>query len=487
MGQDLVAVSPSELLPPPLPLTSAAWRKGSIVGILLILVVSGALLVPRFYEKTTAELLAEANTALENGKYDVAATHLERVLRRQPRDAEAHYLLGIARMATGQLASAEAELRVALESGLNKDMVIPALGRALLLQGKFENLLEEIKAPVERKSTLDVEVRSLRGNALLGIGKTAEAKAVFEQELQLHPDSPDALLGAARVAAIEERLLKADALVDRALRVDARNLDGLTLKAELYFARNRIEDAKATLREILRIYPRDAHAQLRSAWSAIRADQIDAAASHVEAARQIVPDLLATNYLHALVEFKRQQYSNARQAVQRALKAAPTDAPSLILAGGIAYAEQRYADAEALLRRSLEREPANVGGRKLYAASLLKQSRPSSALEVLLATLRIAPSDADLLTLLGHGYLQSGDHARAARYLDQAAQLPPSTAKANEPLGRSPFAAVQFGPPITAPEAGLRSDAGSSELDSLMAAVNLKLGSTAEQRRTGTH
>lgn len=430
----------------------------------------------RVSPKSAVELMQEVKSHIASGNHNAAIIELKNLLKLEPGSAEARYLLGRLSLAGGDFARAEHELRTALEAGMEREQALPELGRTLLLQRKFERLLEEIQPVGEGTDEFVAAIRTLRGLAFLGAGKTEQARTLFRQALEIRPDSVDAILGAARIAAVESRLDEAEKLIDRALQLDDRSLDGLLLKADVHLVHRRIDAARATYLRVLRLYPHNPNAHLSMAWLAVRTNQIDAAAPHVEMARKVLPDSPQTNYLHALLEFRQKRFASARQAISRALKASPPDAPTLILAGGIAYAEGKFTDAQTLLLRGLERVPANVGARKLYAATLLKQGQPSSALRVLLPTLQIAADDADLLTLIAQSYLQAGDPDSASQHLERAAKLRPANASTQATLGMAHMAAGQYGPAIAAVESGLRGDATRGELEALMVALHLRQG-----------
>ena len=472
---EVVAVSPSELLPPiPTRPWLAKWRLVFGIGAVCAVLLVGHLFYVRATQRSAAELVEAAQTHLQRGESAAAAIQLKNALKRDPDHAEARVLLAAIHQASGEFASAEKELKRALELGYDQAKILPRLAAALLNQQEYQRLLDEIPTPLEGDPSLVRAIRTGRGLAHLGLRNIEEARILFKQALDSDPDYVDALLGNARLAAIDRRLADAEQLIDRALALNPMSLDGLLLKAEVHIANARPREAHAAFHKVLSVYPANAVAHLSLAWLALRHNNLEAAAPHIAVARKVAPNSPQTNYLHALLEFRHNRIEEAKGAIVRALRGAPTDVPTLILAGGIAYAEGNYSHAQQLLLQGLSRTPAIPGARKLYAAALIKQGQPSGALKVLLPTIRIAANDPDLFTLIGQSYLLVGDPASAVKYLEEAVRLRPTDSRMVATLGVSRIAAGQIGPAITALESGLRSDADSSELDSLMVVVHLK-------------
>lgn len=477
-GDEVVAVSPSELLPPVVEQSSTfPWRRVWLGVAVAGLIAIAATVTPRLTRVSIPELMVEAATAFESGKHDVASIHLKNVLQREQGNAHARYLLGKVSHANGEFEAAERELRLALALGYERGKTLPALARALLLQGEFQKVLDEIPPVADGvEASVLLEIRTLRGLAYVGLGSLDEARILFREVLEAKPDSVDALLGTARIAAIERRPDQAAALIERALALEPRSLDGLLIRGQLEWASGRLDAARAAFRKVLDTYPANPNAHTSLAWLALQAGQYVPARAHVDAARKGAPEAPQVNYLHAFLEFRERNFDAARASVEKALGVAPNDVASLMLAGAVAYAQTDYARARDFLQRGLTRFPAHTGGRKLYAATLLKSGQVSAALKVLLPTLEIAADDSELLTLVGQAYFQAGNLESATEYLERASRLNPKDSSPRVALGLAQMAFGKLEPALSAVETGLRADATSGELDAILVMVQLKRG-----------
>src|SRR6185369_11220551 len=97
-------------------------------------------------EPSSEQFLDLAKKSQAEGNFGAAMIQLKNALQRNPQDAEARYLLGTIYNETLQGAAAESELRRANELGLIEGgRVVAQLGRALLSQGSYQKILDEIK------------------------------------------------------------------------------------------------------------------------------------------------------------------------------------------------------------------------------------------------------------------------------------------------------------------------------------------------------
>src|SRR6185503_19255151 len=80
-------------------------------------------------------LIASAKDYIEKGDYKASVIQIKNVLQKEPDNAEARYLLGLAALRSGDLVSAELELRRASELGLQSDDLQLALARTFLTKG----------------------------------------------------------------------------------------------------------------------------------------------------------------------------------------------------------------------------------------------------------------------------------------------------------------------------------------------------------------
>jgi Tfp pilus assembly protein PilF len=140
---------------------------------LLILGVTGLAMIACNKPQDAQTLVADARNYQQKGDNKAAIIQLKNSLQQNPNDPEARYLLGTIYNKTGDLQSAEKELRKALSLGMSPAKVWPELGQTMLGLGQFQQLLDNTQTLSGNDAS--AEIFTLRGTAFLALDKPQEA------------------------------------------------------------------------------------------------------------------------------------------------------------------------------------------------------------------------------------------------------------------------------------------------------------------------
>jgi putative PEP-CTERM system TPR-repeat lipoprotein len=447
------------------------WRIEATRGVLCASVLA-AVLVACGGQATPEKLLQEAKRYEDQGDYNAAVIQLKNALQAAPENVTARYRLGLLYLATGDAASAEKELRKALEVKNPPPEVWPALGKALLRQGDYNRVLEETKS-VETDPRASPELLSLRGNAYAAGGKSEKAQASYDAALKARPDFADALLGKARLAASKRDYTTAAELTDRVLAKEPGNAEALLLSGELLRVQGKDEAALALYNKILEKVPGNVTARLSRASLLLAGGKIEEAARDVAAARKAQPNNLMGHYMQALLEYRKGNFKAAEDALQNVLRYSAVHLPSLLLAGAVEYQLGSLEFAEQHLRTVLDKMPNNVPARKLLGAVLIRNRQPQKAIEVLSPALKEATPDSAMLALLGEAYMNGNDYEQASQYLARASALDPKSAGLRTGLGASRLAAGDVAQAMADLESAVKLDTTAYQADTMLIVSHL--------------
>lgn len=381
---------------------------------------------------SSVQLLAEARRYHQQGDERAAVIELKNLLQANPRQAGARLLLGEVYLEAGDAASAENELRRALQLGLPPADVLPALGRALLMQGQYDKLLAEIALdPAHPISAV------LRAHALLAQQHGAQAAALYAQALQWQADLAEALLGQARLALLRQDLESAQRLAAQALRGHPDDLASLRFQADLWRMAGRLDAARQNHERILALRPSNVQAHIDIAHLHLQAGQLAAARASIAAARRLAPNSLLVLHAQALLAYRDGQPKAALELLQQILRAAPDHLPSVLLCGAVQAALNAPVQAEQHLRHVLEATPGQPYASKLLASVLLMQDKSEATVALLQPLLAGNAGDAELLALLGEARMRLRQFSQAAELFRQASELAPATPALHLALGIS--------------------------------------------------
>ncbi|WP_373986917.1 XrtA/PEP-CTERM system TPR-repeat protein PrsT [Duganella sp. BuS-21] len=415
------------------------------------------------------DLMQEARKHTARGEAKAAIIQLKNVLQQSPSNGRARLMLGQLYLDTGDVQSADKELRRALALKVPAGDVLPSLGKALLLQGQYQQLLDDVPAD-ERQPVLML----LRGHALLGLNRNDEGRAVFAQVTLRHPDSPPALLGQARLALHDGDREQALALVEKALSQQPDNLDALRLHGDVLRLLGKNTEAQAAYQKIITLRPAQAQAHVDLANLYIQSGQLDAARKELSIARQTSANSLMLLYTQALLEFKENKMTAAQDHLALVLRAAPDHLPSNLLMGAILRNKSAYKQAEQHLRKFLDANPGHPYASKLLASTLLHIGEPDKALAIIEPLLSSQQQDVEMWSLAGELSMRLRQFGKSADYFDRASKLSPQAPMLRAALAMSHIGTGDNERAVAELEQAASLDAKSSRVGTLLVLSHLR-------------
>jgi len=204
---------------------------------------------------------------MSDQRYQEAAGALENYLRLEPRNAEAHLLLGRAFHNLNRTIPAIEQFKKALALDPNLPLAHYHLGYALQSQGELKAALEEFKQEI-RISPAFYDSYWLAGNIALGLGDTEEAAQLFHRGISLKPQAFQAHYGLGRTLLATEKFDEAESELRRAIKANPENVEAHYALARTYQRMGRQEDARREYQECSAL---NARRQKRSSGIAGRA------------------------------------------------------------------------------------------------------------------------------------------------------------------------------------------------------------------------
>jgi tetratricopeptide (TPR) repeat protein len=345
----------------------------------------------------------ELQAALElhrQGRVPEAAAVYQRILARDPFNAEALHLLGVCYYMVGRQDEAVDLIRRAITLNPTAAAYYNNLAEAYRAQGKFAEAAECCRAGL-RLHPDSPDTQNSLGLALRGLGDLDAATAAYREALRLAPNFVAACNNLGTALREQGDRDGAAELFRRALAIDPTLAGVHTNLGQLLLEQKDVDGALRHCREAVRLWPDFAEAQC-NLGNVLRelGHLAEAKAAYAEALR------LQPNY--PLV------CGNMGQAVQE---------------------EGNLEEALVWYRRALEGDP-NSARLHCYAGSLLFDAeRHDEAAAWLEAALQLDPRYAEAHNFLGRVRHQQGDNAKARACHQEALRLDPKLAVANCNLG----------------------------------------------------
>jgi putative PEP-CTERM system TPR-repeat lipoprotein len=398
---------------------------------------------------------------------------LRNALQKAPNHPEALYLVGVEYLRAGNFRAAAVILKRSLDQKYDPIKVAPPLCKSWLGLGEFERALEQARIDSGPDLGTRAEFATLRGLALIGLGRFDEGREQLAGALALQPGFPDALLAQARLAAAEGKYDDAAGLLERVIAASPGNADAWMLKGDLERWRKQ-PGAPATYQKVLELDPENVTARINIASMHVGAGELDAAQEELGRAQKLAPKAPMVKYMEGLIKFRRGDRAAALATAEETLKSNPEHGPSVLLAGVAAFTVAAYPKAQAYLDRSVELAPANLELRKLLALSFARAGDPRRALNLLAAARAMGANDAGTLSLTGEFALQNNDPVMAREFFEKAVQADPASADARTGLAASRLAGGDTAGALTDLEAAVRLDSEKYQADVLLVMSHLQ-------------
>ena len=376
-----------------------------------------------------AEQIASAKALLEKNDLKGAVIQLKNAIQKNPKSAEARFLLGKTLLEGGDPVTANVELLKAQELQTADELVIPELARAMLQVGDEAKLLTQYGSVVLRDDKANADLKTSLATASAIKDDMGMAHQSIEQALRAKPGYAPALIVKARLAANESDLDGALAILDQVLAADPANERAGSFKAEILLQAKRDPAAAiASYRKVLEANPSSVAARSSLANILFQQQKIAEARVEFDLLKKSAPENPETLFLEAELAFNDGKLKAAREICERLLKNRPDNVRVLELAGATELRAKNYLQAEAHLGRAMKVAPKLLRPRLLLTQTFVRSGQADKALELLKPILESKQADAASLSLAGEAYLQTGDIKRSEEAFRLALKAAPGNA-----------------------------------------------------------
>lgn len=369
--------------------------------------------------------LARGEQAYADGDFRAAIIDAKDVLLDEPDNLRGRLLLGRASVEVGDGPAAEKELQRAMQLGATMADLAAEMARALLLQGQFERVLNEVPIEGLPSNEAMANVLAARGDAYMGLKEPEAAREVYTSVLQLQPENIDARLGIVSSFVAEGNFVQARGALDQVLDTYAEYPRVWLYSGSLNMQSGNFEAASANFEVALNLAtstgdePAGLQALAGLAESSFEQQDIDSARLRIDQLAAASPQSLQTKLLAARIAYYDEDWTTAQQNLQQVLRAAPNYRPAQLLLGTVHLRNGNLSQAEQYLSAAVASVPNDVRARQLLAETRLQAQKAKEALEALNPILSQSGADSMSLQMAARASLGSQDIDAAITYLQR--------------------------------------------------------------------
>ena len=397
-----------------------------ILAILLVLTGCG------MFEKSESELIALAKDYKSKGDINAAVIELKNALRVNPENKVARELLGDLFLGVADGAAAEKEFNRAISLGVSSEKLKIKRLKSLLLQQKFQQVLDESESI--KNLALNAEVSVLKGGALLGLGSVQKAEREFQASIAESPKLIEAHNGFVRTLLAAGKLDQAEEKLSENIKVSLADKQTWYMFGQIMLQKQKYETAVEAYSEAVKGSNKHTINTVFLAYvgmvrAKIALEKYDLAEKNIRFLMDAVPRHPQPKYLLGFLNYQKKDYVLARQYLEEVISQIPNYRPAMLLLGAIGFSENNLEQAELYLNNYLVANPEHGGARRLLGATRLKLNKPEGATETLEPLLAQNKDDAELLAMLGKASLMSGAAEKGVGLLEKAAKIAPDSNK----------------------------------------------------------
>jgi tetratricopeptide (TPR) repeat protein len=271
----------------------------------------------------------------------------------------------------------------------------------------------------------DPQAWTLKGLALMNLGRRQEALGAFHQALAIEPNYVAALEAAAQLD-YDAGSPQAEGLLGRLVRLNPQDQTAHAMLGVLAYDRKDCSAAIAHFRKSSQVI-RDQPLALREFGSCLlREKQSESAIPVFQRLEQVQPASWRSRYNLGLMQFLAHDNADAIETLQPLTEGASPNADALNLIAAVYEANQQVPEAIAALQRAIQVAPHDVDNYFDLAALSLIYGPFKIGIDVLDAALKIVPGSAALYIERGVLYVQLGQYQQADEDFQRANVLQPA-------------------------------------------------------------
>ncbi len=387
--------------------------------------------------ESVEQRLARAEQLQAAGDLRAALLELKSVAQDVPESLPARRMLAELYVLVGDGASGQKEVERAIDLGLEPGLARRLLAKSLILRREMQLAIDGIEAVDgwEQQAALV----ALYGEARLNMGELARAKIYFEDALKLDNAQPDALLGMARVAAIEGEFDKAAEYVASTLAVVPSDGEVHLLKGYIAERQKEWSAAQEAYQEAAKLNPFKLDGTLGYVRGALELKQFTEADAALNSAANRFANDARLIYLRALSRYLQRDADAAIDLFQQVLSLEQQHAMSQYYLGILLYDKGDLEQAERLLHGFLARYPNQLGAIRILASIQLRRHEPEAVLELLSNTTVEQDNDPQVASLRASALMAMGKIDDGIAELQRAVEFAPQDklAQANLTLAQA--------------------------------------------------
>lgn len=389
----------------------------------------------RHADLSAEQYIERAKDFQSKGDARASILELKNAVQKDPSNAQARWLLGMAYLDLRSGGEAETQLSKAVQLGISPQSARIPLARAHLYQGNFQQLLDSLPAVDTDQQGELTQILDLRATALIGLNKYSEACPLFDRAIQVDKAFAPAYLGRSRCQFHAGQTSAAIDSAKQATVLDPSRLESWYFLGDLFRTLKQPDAALAAYDQALKVKSDDFDALSSKAMTLLSVNRGKEAEAVIQRLGDMRPQAVMSRYLKAYLLHQQGKNNDAASLLQLALKDSPNHPQLHLLYGAVNYAIKNDETALSSFNKVLTTFELPEA-RLLLAATHLRMGTNDAVVKTL-EPLLAQGSNAKAFLLAGQAKLNQGDLDQGMTYLNRASVLDPKNAVIRSTLAQN--------------------------------------------------
>ena len=368
-----------------------------------------------------------AAKAFADKKMNESFVYLKNILREQPEHLPSKILLSKIYFDAGNIEATEQELKEALLLGADINLVLPLLGRSLIIQKRADDVLSLVKYKKNFTKKSDFEWTLLKGQVHILKKDDLSAQIEFEKALILAPDNVRGINTVAYLYLTLNWLDKAETLIKKSLSLNNKNEKTWVLQGKLSLAKEEPIKALTNFEQALSIDVNDPQILRNIAFLSFRLQDVDRVEKYTQLILQQSPFDPAATLINAWLLISQDKLDEARSSLSDLNEKLSTlqddtlfeDSFINFVLGASEYLQNNYIKARQYLETYLSQFPEDVSTIKMLVDINNSNELYQNTISLLEKSKVAVEKNFELSSLLIKLYLQDNKLLRAESILEK--------------------------------------------------------------------
>lgn len=389
----------------------------------LVFAFSLLLIITGCSEKTSEEYIALAETKIQQNDIPSAIIDLKNAISVNPRDAKSRFMLGELYAQRGSSASAEKELKRALELNYEPNKVLPLLANVYNLQFKHAEVIALVDSSRNLAPEVSTSLLLYKALAHFQLGEPYKAKKAVADANEISSDSLYSKLGNAYVDFSNNEIKVSLDKINQILKEHPEFADAHLLKGQLTSVTNDSAGAVESFKKYKELLPQTYQSRVLLANAYFKDRQFEQAEKEVDLLLQFNSEQPFVNQLKGAIRFQDQDFENAKLYTEKAIQNGMGNTPNKIIAGVSAFKLGSHSLAYEYLNSIKDKLPPEHPIFRMLAILELKLGKGIDAGMTLTQLDGLTEDDVILLSAASAQLMREGKSSQIKSILDKVESI----------------------------------------------------------------